>query len=839
MLVQVSLVLLVAKCFAAGIPAGNHAKNESLEVTSRSDFMGCFGGANNNSQVIMVHPLMETDLCLSYCLDHGMSVAATRGMVCSCNYDFTLLLPQIALDTDAEKSSGVNSECNYLCPRWTQFQNTCSGDRCCGGETAWSVYITGDIDSNLQVARRIMRNLPTQQKGEYGRTPFCYAFNIDGSHCDEIMAHMNDLQVKVVTGISSRKERTCNVEFNEDSTIHDDCSDNDTTDQARVLLSVERYKTETWYGFPNNQKFVGSPFDLINPGTSTATQTKSYTDCISIGYSSTTESSTTDEVSVSSSVSEDTSGCNTESFSTTFTEGYSVGVEGGFGGMTDLATGEISENTELAHETCRSVAQENAYATTSSQSYSESKTVSAEYQTCNDYTVTLSIPGQCLGRITFVSYQQSIRQRWSAWYAALGDAYVDFRDHDVLCDSSQDWCSRFLSQLGKPKSLKDMAISIEFAAIGTNDYSDIKSIRAEISLEYLYGGPCPGDPNFFEEVDFCDVDSSFCDEDVELVPTVPDSWNQPKCERHLRFLDEVTVDSTARMECQRDNFAPDQTTCNYVCLTQLQAQNTAIIKPYGAIVKEILIPTGAKNGQNLCDSYNTPDFHVTCPCPENYHRDQYQQCSIDSQVTNLQYTDLNWDGCTGATYTGGMQDYMRNGQGTAWCDDGRVFEGEWEDDWLLDYMPKVCVRGTTYSGTAEFYAEIVVSNGAKFKQWITFPETCINVDEWMRNPIVMALGLQDAGTGDTADIIHTLYLDVYTSHGVESNRYYYDRSDDYAYGYYCLDIDESALKENSRCEYGNSCLNGHECSFVTPYQACEICDESGCHMSQTCLSRFV
>ena len=103
----------------------------------------------------------------------------------------------------------------------------------------------------------------------------------------------------------------------------------------------------------------------------------------------------------------------------------------------------------------------------------------------------------------------------------------------------------------------------------------------------------------------------------------------------------------------------------------------------------------------------------------------------------------------------------------------------------------------------------------------------------------MALGLQDAGTGDTADIIHTLYLDVYTSHGVESNRYYYDRSDDYAYGYYCLDIDESALKENSRCEYGNSCLNGHECSFVTPYQACEICDESGCHMSQTCLSRFV
>ena len=55
----------------------------SAKPPVRTDFVGCFGGAANDTQAMFVDPDMTNDLCLEHCGELGLSVSATRGQICT------------------------------------------------------------------------------------------------------------------------------------------------------------------------------------------------------------------------------------------------------------------------------------------------------------------------------------------------------------------------------------------------------------------------------------------------------------------------------------------------------------------------------------------------------------------------------------------------------------------------------------------------------------------------------------------------------------------------------------------------------------------------------------
>ena len=99
--------------------------------------------------------LNSNAMCAKICQDKGFAIAATQGSTCYC--ENTLPLPRLYKARN-RLAAGNGGPCSVRCPGVYALGN-CSGDECCGGTQAFSVYIVGEIDVLKHLLYRVMDNL--------------------------------------------------------------------------------------------------------------------------------------------------------------------------------------------------------------------------------------------------------------------------------------------------------------------------------------------------------------------------------------------------------------------------------------------------------------------------------------------------------------------------------------------------------------------------------------------------------------------------------------------------------------------------------------------------------
>eukprot|EP00118_Oscarella_pearsei_P012210 m.88034 g.88034 ORF g.88034 m.88034 type:complete len:477 (+) comp36554_c0_seq2:689-2119(+) len=103
--------------------------------------------------------MMMNQRCARLCNYNGYPIAATTmGKTCFCSLD----LPQHIYAVPWDKaSSGSTGKCNMYCQGAYNYKDgaPCTGDYCCGGEGALSVYYVGEVDALGMLVRRAMSNL--------------------------------------------------------------------------------------------------------------------------------------------------------------------------------------------------------------------------------------------------------------------------------------------------------------------------------------------------------------------------------------------------------------------------------------------------------------------------------------------------------------------------------------------------------------------------------------------------------------------------------------------------------------------------------------------------------
>ena len=123
-------------------------------------FEGCYGDSTNGvlqSVTKFVADDNTNNVCVDKCAERGFAISSTKGSSCYCTN--VLPLPRLYKATE-KKASGSDGPCSTACPgtRAAQRNVPCQGDECCGGPSAYSVYLSGEIDVLKQLLRRVTSN---------------------------------------------------------------------------------------------------------------------------------------------------------------------------------------------------------------------------------------------------------------------------------------------------------------------------------------------------------------------------------------------------------------------------------------------------------------------------------------------------------------------------------------------------------------------------------------------------------------------------------------------------------------------------------------------------------
>ena len=129
-------------------------------ATAVLKFEGCFGDTTNrvlNSATKIDAADNTNNVCVNKCAERGFAISSTKGSSCYCTN--VLPLPRL-YKANEKKASGSDGPCSTACPgtRAAQRKIACQGDECCGGPSAYSVYLSGDIDVLKQLLRRVTSN---------------------------------------------------------------------------------------------------------------------------------------------------------------------------------------------------------------------------------------------------------------------------------------------------------------------------------------------------------------------------------------------------------------------------------------------------------------------------------------------------------------------------------------------------------------------------------------------------------------------------------------------------------------------------------------------------------
>ena len=141
------------------IRLANRNSSANLQEVIHGLFEGCYRDTHNSLTAKGNHhqrlPRTNTNArCVGICRSRGFAVAATKGDNCYCSN--SLPVPELHPPTD-RKAAGNGGPCSTVCPGAFVTSN-CRGDECCGGETAYSVYILDSIDILKELVNRIAIN---------------------------------------------------------------------------------------------------------------------------------------------------------------------------------------------------------------------------------------------------------------------------------------------------------------------------------------------------------------------------------------------------------------------------------------------------------------------------------------------------------------------------------------------------------------------------------------------------------------------------------------------------------------------------------------------------------
>ena len=121
-------------------------------------FEGCYSDSHNSLTASGTYHQRfahnTNSICVKLCKEKGFAVASTRGQDCYCSN--SLPVPALHFSRD-KKAAGNGGPCSTLCPGAFVGGN-CQGDECCGGTSAFSVYIVGHIDILKELINRIAIN---------------------------------------------------------------------------------------------------------------------------------------------------------------------------------------------------------------------------------------------------------------------------------------------------------------------------------------------------------------------------------------------------------------------------------------------------------------------------------------------------------------------------------------------------------------------------------------------------------------------------------------------------------------------------------------------------------
>ena len=129
-------------------------------ATAVLKFEGCFGDTTNGvlqSATKFDAADNTNNICVDKCAEKGFAISSTKGSSCYC----TNILPLPRLyKANEDEASGTDGPCSTACPGTIAAQRNiaCQGDECCGGPSAYSVYLSGEIDVLKQLLRRITSN---------------------------------------------------------------------------------------------------------------------------------------------------------------------------------------------------------------------------------------------------------------------------------------------------------------------------------------------------------------------------------------------------------------------------------------------------------------------------------------------------------------------------------------------------------------------------------------------------------------------------------------------------------------------------------------------------------
>ena len=142
-------------------------------------FEGCFSDSENriltNARKFQDDNNINNN-CVDKCAEEGYAISSTKGSYCYCTN--SLPMPQL-YKPQQPQSSGTDGPCRTTCPgaRISGQNVGCQAEECCGGPSAYSVYLSGEIDVLKQVLRRVTAN----EMDRLGLSPF--RFDTTGSQC--------------------------------------------------------------------------------------------------------------------------------------------------------------------------------------------------------------------------------------------------------------------------------------------------------------------------------------------------------------------------------------------------------------------------------------------------------------------------------------------------------------------------------------------------------------------------------------------------------------------------------------------------------------------------------
>ena len=161
---SVFIVLSFSIGFVASDPQQRPTENIEHHLVERAaatlQFEGCFSDSENR---ILTNARKFTNgdninnKCVDKCAEEGYAISSTKGSYCYCTNSLPMPLLYKPLQP---QSSGTDGPCSTTCPGARIYgQNVgCQAEECCGGPSAYSVYLSGEIDVLKQVLRRITAN---------------------------------------------------------------------------------------------------------------------------------------------------------------------------------------------------------------------------------------------------------------------------------------------------------------------------------------------------------------------------------------------------------------------------------------------------------------------------------------------------------------------------------------------------------------------------------------------------------------------------------------------------------------------------------------------------------